>query len=653
MTNMGFDFRVYQQLCEFKAFGNTRTRMLGIISLFALLVCQVVPGSRLPVSLAITSSVTTISVCDEAHLLAALAVGGNISFSCSGTITLTTTPVDGILITTDTTLDGSGQNVTLDGGGARAIFSLSTPGLTLTLKSLTLAHAGARRAINSQFATLNISNTTFANNTTDGSFLGAGGALELGQGNLNITNSLFISNTSSGDGGAIFIGIGGVANIVDSTFTGNSNPGIFGLEGGAIFSGGTLTVRNSTFNGNNSTVHSSFGGAIANDNAGSLTVINSTFYGNGGQHGAAIFSPGPNAKVINSTIVANGAASDDGAVVYAEGGTLSVVNSIIANNPPGNCFNFAIIGGHHNLETGTTTTCGTNSILANPLLGPLADNGGPTQTLALLTGSPALGAADNAICQAAPPNGAGNLDQRAVTRPQGNGCDIGAFELAPAALAAPSALHASTFSPTQLDLSWQDNSTNETGFSLERKTGAGGTYAPVATLPANTITFSDNTVVADTNYFYRVQALQGGQMSAFSNEVSATTGAVNLVVTVTTDDGSGMVAGSLSAALHQANPGQAITFNLNGGANTIAVSGSLPTPKSGVSVDGGSCTTGPGGGPRITLDGTGTAASVNGLQFNKGGVVKNLRLKGFGGRQLVVLGGASSLQLECVRATKA
>jgi hypothetical protein len=342
-----------------------------------------------------------------------------------------------------------------------------------------------------------------------------------------------------------------------------------------------------------------------------------------------------------------------GQVVYGESGIgdLNIVNSIIANNPAGNCFSLSRpIVGHNNLESGTATTCGTNSLLANPMLGPLTNNGGPTQTLALLAGSPAIDTADNTICQTLPPNGAGKLDQRGVARPQGNGCDIGAFELAPSALAAPSSLRAATFSPTRIDLSWQDNSTTETGFSLERKIGVGGVFTPVTTLPANTTTFSDTTLVADTTYFYRVQALQDAAASTFSNELSATTGAANLVVTLPTDAGTGAVGGSLSAALNQANTGQVITFNLSGGA-AIAVSGPLPTPKAGVSLDGGSCTPGPGGGPRLTLDGTGTPPSVNGLQLNKGAILKNLRLKGFGGRQLVVLAGSGSLQLQCVVAT--
>lgn len=69
---------------------------------------------------------------------------------------------------------------------------------------------------------------------------------------------------------------------------------------------------------------------------------------------------------------------------------------------------------------------------ADPNLGPLADNGGPTQTMALVAPSPALNTGSNAVCAAAigaPNYGAGGLDQRGVQRPQGPACDLGAFEL--------------------------------------------------------------------------------------------------------------------------------------------------------------------------------------------------------------------------------
>ena len=77
-----------------------------------------------------------VSVCDEAHLLAALAGGGTVTFSCSGTITLTAT----ITIAADTTIDGSGQNVTISGNHAVPVFYVSS-GVTLSLNALTVADA--------------------------------------------------------------------------------------------------------------------------------------------------------------------------------------------------------------------------------------------------------------------------------------------------------------------------------------------------------------------------------------------------------------------------------------------------------------------------------------------------------------------------------
>lgn len=103
-----------------------------------------------------------------------------------------TTPTDGIAITTTTLLDASGQDVTIDGGGVRGIFSGTSPDITLSLKNLTVTHVGGSGAINIQGATLNITNTTFSNNTTDGRFF-ASTAILSSHGSLNITNSLLLA----------------------------------------------------------------------------------------------------------------------------------------------------------------------------------------------------------------------------------------------------------------------------------------------------------------------------------------------------------------------------------------------------------------------------------------------------------------------------
>ena len=98
-----------------------------------------------------------------------------------------------------------------------------------------------------------------------------------------------------------------------------------------------------------------------------------------------------------------------------------MLNSLVAFNTPTNNFGIITDAGHNLSSDGSCAFTNTGSVNnTDPKLGPLADNGGPTWTMALLPGSPAIGAADSA---GAPPT-----DQRGVVRPQGPGVDIGAFE---------------------------------------------------------------------------------------------------------------------------------------------------------------------------------------------------------------------------------
>ncbi len=90
-------------------------------------------------------------------------------------------------------------------------------------------------------------------------------------------------------------------------------------------------------------------------------------------------------------------------------------------------------------------------------------------------------------------------------------------------LAAPSSLNATTASNTQINLTWTDNSGIEDGFKIELKTGAGGTYAQIATVGANAISYGSNGLNPNTTYYFRVRAFDGGDNSAYSNEDSATT----------------------------------------------------------------------------------------------------------------------------------
>ena len=201
-----------------------------------------------------------------------------------------------------------------------------------------------------------------------------------------------------------------------------------GFDGGGIRNLGTLTVSNSTFSNNGTGTD---GGGIAND-FGFLTVTNSTFSGNSvSGSGGGILNQVGFATVTNSTFSGNAAGGLGGGI--ASSGTLNLANTILANSPSGgDCRNDGTLNtsGVNLVEDGS---CGSSfPPSTDPKLGPLAPNGGPTQTHALLAGSPAIDAADDAICDAPPVN---SLDQRGVSRPQGDHCDIGAFEAVPADLA--------------------------------------------------------------------------------------------------------------------------------------------------------------------------------------------------------------------------
>ena len=192
-----------------------------------------------------------------------------------------------------------------------------------------------------------------------------------------------------------------------------------------------MTVSNSTFSGNNVT---SWGGGIYNSSANTATpaVTNSTLYGNGAAVGGGIYITGT-LTVANSTLSGNSATQGGGIYKDSVNGRLNLNNTIVGGNSAsavGPDLYGAVTTGDYNLVQNSSgaTLSGSNNITGQaPRLSALADNGGPTQTMALQSGSPAINAGDPAV------NGTGETDQRGTgyARVLDGRLDIGAFEYDP------------------------------------------------------------------------------------------------------------------------------------------------------------------------------------------------------------------------------
>jgi CSLREA domain-containing protein len=354
--------------------------------------------------------------CTLREAIAAVAEGDTITFDpgLSGeTITLNSQ----LSIYKDLTIDGSSlaSPVIISGNDSVRVFNI-IGGTNVMLQGLEIAngHADVGGGI-ANLGTLTVTDSTLSGNSasTDG-----GGIYNGYGGEIWVTNSTFSGNcASAGDGGGI--ANLGTMTVEESSFESNE---ALAWSGGAIRNDGTLTVTNSNFSSNEAGY---VGGAISNMDT--LTVTNGTFSGNSaGESGGGISNwDDGETWVTNSTFSGNSAVNGGG---IDNRGTLHLFNTIVANSPSGgNCSGtIAITNGGNNIDDGTT--CGWGSVdgsMSNtdPLLGALADNGGPTETFALLPGSPAIdGVTFNT------PNSAPSTDQRGVARPQGVGYDIGAYE---------------------------------------------------------------------------------------------------------------------------------------------------------------------------------------------------------------------------------
>jgi beta-glucanase (GH16 family) len=342
--------------------------------------------------------------------LSLIADGGTITFDpglAGGTMTLTSGQ---LTIGKSVTIDAAdAPELVLSGGGSSRVVEVGAA-TVVAMNDLVIRDGAAAPQGGGilNFGDLSLDRVVVTDNTENSagppSFDLGGGGIYNGDGAvLNLTDSTVSDNTSVNQpGGGIYGFFNSTINITRSTVSGNLSGDVAG--GLRLLSNGTIV--NSTFSGNTSTAW--HGGGIFHTD-GNLTVTNSTFTGNVAPGGTAsgilvaTFGAPASATLTNNVLEGNG-----GAFACAiEGGGAATITS----------------GGSNVISDGSCNPVGSDLSFTDALLGPLADNGGPTLTHGLLAGSPAIDAADAGACPA--------VDQRGVSRPQGAGCDGGAFEFVP------------------------------------------------------------------------------------------------------------------------------------------------------------------------------------------------------------------------------
>ena len=370
-----------------------------------------------------------------------------------------------------------GGNSALFGGGIFNVIGILTLSNTIITGNVTGATGGGLH--NDSGGTLTLTNSTVSGNTSNS----IGGGILNDAGTMVATNSTITSNTANVDGGSIYNGPTGIVTLInttvsDNTATTSNGGGIYNLgtltltdsdvsgntassnNGGGILNSGTLNLTDSAVSGNTSALA---GGGIWNDTTGTLNINNTTIGGNTANDGGGIYNFSGTQTLTNITVSGN-TASASGGGIYNNNDTMTLTNSTVTDNVAEtgsgggirnigtfaelvntiiavnsaaslgpDCFGAPISLGYNLI--GDDTDCGyiaaTGDLLnVDPLLGPLQDNGGPTFTHALLTGSPAIDAIPVADCNdidGVPVT----TDQRGVVRPQGPDCDMGSYELEP------------------------------------------------------------------------------------------------------------------------------------------------------------------------------------------------------------------------------
>ncbi|MEP7188009.1 MAG: choice-of-anchor Q domain-containing protein, partial [Roseiflexaceae bacterium] len=299
---------------------------------------------------------------------------------------------ENLTISKNITITGAGAATTaIDAGLVGTVVTISA-GVTVSIAGIAIrggSAAGGGGGIDNQ-GDLTLANVVLQNNQAN-----VGSAIRT-NGVLRIADSTFINN---GPATGTIYGAGAIT-IDRSSFSGNVAD-----NGGALYLGGTVTIRASTFYGNQATAND--GGAIF-ANGGIWTIENSTVSGNsaaatgGGLVTSATFAA---TVAINNSTFANNSAGAGGGNFAQFLGSITVRNTIIANPAAGGNCRTPISDAGNNLQF-LDSSCASTMLQADPKLGPLQNNSGPTLTQALLAGSAALDAGSNCT----------PVDQRGVPR---------------------------------------------------------------------------------------------------------------------------------------------------------------------------------------------------------------------------------------------
>jgi predicted outer membrane repeat protein len=337
------------------------------------------PGPQLIVNTAVMTTCDGICGPDHCTLREAIHLAntlpGSNTIELANSVTYVLTAADNNLngyplITSTISLHGNGSTLTRSPSAPPFRLLKISAGAAVTLTQLTLSYgkldyssAQAQGAGIYNEGALSVSKTSFTHNACDAN-LTYGGAIYNYLGVVTIARSTFYSNTATSfgsSGGAIY-SIGGRLEILNSTFTDNLAGGLYYDTGGAIYSSSLFTITHSTFSGNRSL--------------------------------------------------------NDGGTIYVSGGSsLLLRNSIISGGAGATACHGTVLDGGGNLSWPDASCPGLNQ---DPLLRPLAMNGGSTATMALRAASPAIHHAVLADCPL--------IDQRGWPRWLQNQCDSGAYE---------------------------------------------------------------------------------------------------------------------------------------------------------------------------------------------------------------------------------